>query len=37
MIWAPVTPHDPRLIIDPIAIVEGHKLKNLYELYEYTL
>ena len=37
MIWAPVTPRDPRLISDPITIVQGLKLKNLHELYEYTL
>ena len=36
-IWAPVTPHDHRLISDPVTIVEGLKLKNLHELYEYTL
>ena len=37
MIWAPVTLRDLRLISDPIAIVESHKLKNLHELYGYTL
>ena len=37
MIWAPVTPHDPGLTSDPITIVEGIKLKNLDDLYEYTL
>ena len=37
MIWAPVTPRDPGLTSDPITIVEGIKLKNLDDLYEYTL
>ena len=37
MIWAPVTPRDLGLISDPITIVESVKLKNIYELYDYTL
>ena len=37
MIWASVTPRDPRLNSDPKTIVDGLKLKNLHKLYEYTL
>ena len=37
MIWASVTPRDPRLNSDPTTIVDGLKLKNLHKLYEYTL
>ena len=37
MIWAPVTPRDLGLIFDLITIVEGVKLNNIHELYDYTL
>ena len=37
MIWASVTPRDPRLNSDPKTIVDGPKLQNLRKLYEYTL
>ena len=31
------SPHDPTLIFDPTTIVEGLKLTNMHELYEYTM
>ena len=37
MIWAPVTPRDLESISDLITIVEGVKLNNKHELYDYTL